>query len=81
MKANLSEEEKEIWLVAYKRALAYVEPSAAAYDAHKALEVYRNFMGANRLGAFDFHSNFMGGAGLMIYDMEGFLRVDLTIPG
>lgn len=40
MKNNLSEVEKEIWVIAYKRALAHVDPLHAAQTANEALHIY-----------------------------------------
>ncbi|MBV6887868.1 hypothetical protein KWH47_09965 [Xanthomonas campestris pv. spermacoces] len=72
MNTNLNEEEKDVWLIAYKKALTHCEPSLAAREAAEALRIYREI--------FDFvlddestqKSEILNWPGLIIYDMDAF---------
>ncbi|GAE49861.1 MULTISPECIES: hypothetical protein [Xanthomonas] len=82
MEISLSEEEKEIWLIAYKRALSHLEPPQAAQFATQAVHICRHSMLGNECHAGNINVDIPG---LVIYDFEdpffGFPAVERSDDG
>ncbi|QDI03230.1 hypothetical protein E4A48_05540 [Xanthomonas cerealis pv. cerealis] len=72
MKTNLSEVEKEIWVIAYKRALSFHEPSNASALADEALKIYHESVGFGSDDKVQPQSRILGWPGLIMYDKELF---------